>query len=146
MELKSNNQTNNQGIKQTNLRGTKQSIKQPNYQIKQTKDQSEKRELKLKQRHKGKQSQLLLKPTEVELGLQVGVEFDNFPVFLIMMPPLRHNLDTLKTPIMYHMDTLHKTYKQPANILQTLSRHPPDYGYPPDTNRKAGPVFLIEVR
>ena len=25
----------------------------------------------------GKQSQLLLKPTEVELGLQVGVEFDN---------------------------------------------------------------------
>ena len=24
----------------------------------------------------GKQSQLLLKPTEVELGLQVGVEFD----------------------------------------------------------------------
>ena len=38
MELKSNNQTNNQGIKQTNLRGTKQSIKQPNYQIKQTKD------------------------------------------------------------------------------------------------------------
>ena len=26
----------------------------------------------------GKQSQLLLKPSEVELGLQVGVEFDNF--------------------------------------------------------------------
>ena len=26
----------------------------------------------------GKQSQLLLKPTEVELGLQDGVEFDNF--------------------------------------------------------------------
>ena len=26
----------------------------------------------------GKQSQLLLKPTEVELGLQVGVEFDNY--------------------------------------------------------------------
>ena len=25
----------------------------------------------------GKQSQLLLQPTEVELGLQVGVEFDN---------------------------------------------------------------------
>ena len=25
----------------------------------------------------GKQSQLLLKPNEVELGLQVGVEFDN---------------------------------------------------------------------
>ena len=25
----------------------------------------------------GKQSQLLLKPTEVELGLQVGVELDN---------------------------------------------------------------------
>ena len=25
----------------------------------------------------GKESQLLLKPTEVELGLQVGVEFDN---------------------------------------------------------------------
>ena len=25
----------------------------------------------------GKQSQLLLKPTEVELGLQVGVKFDN---------------------------------------------------------------------
>ena len=25
----------------------------------------------------GKQRQLLLKPTEVELGLQVGVEFDN---------------------------------------------------------------------
>ena len=25
----------------------------------------------------GKQSQLLLKPTEVEFGLQVGVEFDN---------------------------------------------------------------------
>ena len=25
----------------------------------------------------GKQSQLLLKPTEVELGLQVGVEFNN---------------------------------------------------------------------
>ena len=28
----------------------------------------------------GKQSQLLLKPTEVELGLQVGVEFDNIKV------------------------------------------------------------------
>ena len=28
----------------------------------------------------GKQSQLLLKPTEVELGLQVGVEFDNIPL------------------------------------------------------------------
>ena len=26
----------------------------------------------------GKQSQLILKPTDVELGLQVGVEFDNF--------------------------------------------------------------------
>ena len=25
----------------------------------------------------GKQSQLLLKPTEVDLGLQVGVKFDN---------------------------------------------------------------------
>ena len=25
----------------------------------------------------GKQSQLLVQPTEVELGLQVGVEFDN---------------------------------------------------------------------
>ena len=29
----------------------------------------------------GKQSQLLLKPTEVELGLQVGVEFDNDQCF-----------------------------------------------------------------
>ena len=27
----------------------------------------------------GKQSQLLLQPTEVKLGLQVGVEFDNSP-------------------------------------------------------------------
>ena len=27
----------------------------------------------------GKRNQLLLKPTEVELGLQVGVEFDNSP-------------------------------------------------------------------
>ena len=30
----------------------------------------------------GKQSQLLLKPTEVELGLQVGVEFDDKQVLL----------------------------------------------------------------
>ena len=29
----------------------------------------------------GKQSQLLLKPTEVELGLQVGVEFDKKHIF-----------------------------------------------------------------
>ena len=28
----------------------------------------------------GKQRQLLLKPTEVELGLQVGVEFDNIMI------------------------------------------------------------------
>ena len=28
----------------------------------------------------GKQSQLLFKPTEVELGLQVGVEFDNIQI------------------------------------------------------------------
>ena len=28
----------------------------------------------------GKQSQILLQPTEVELGLQVGVEFDNCAV------------------------------------------------------------------
>ena len=30
----------------------------------------------------GKQSQLLLKPTDVELGLQVGVEFDKNSVWL----------------------------------------------------------------
>ena len=38
----------------------------------------------------GKQSQLLLKPTEVELGLQVGVEFDNDGIFhsWSMMGPL----------------------------------------------------------
>ena len=31
----------------------------------------------------GKQSQLLLKPTEVELGLQVGVEFDKITSLII---------------------------------------------------------------
>ena len=34
----------------------------------------------------GKQSQLLLQPTEVELGLQVGVEFDN------MIQPITHRM------------------------------------------------------
>ena len=33
----------------------------------------------------GKQSQLLLKPTEVELGLQVGVEFDKKQVCFEML-------------------------------------------------------------
>ena len=33
----------------------------------------------------GKQSQLLIQPTEVELGLQAGVEFDKNVVILILM-------------------------------------------------------------
>ena len=44
----------------------------------------------------GKQSQLLLKPTEVELGLQVGVEFDN----------KNYAVDTLSTNENYALDTL----------------------------------------
>ena len=35
----------------------------------------------------GKQSQLLLQPTEVEMGLQVGVEFDNNSVVALDIIP-----------------------------------------------------------
>ena len=35
----------------------------------------------------GKQNQLLLQPTEVELGLQVGVEFDNLETINIWSRP-----------------------------------------------------------
>ena len=38
----------------------------------------------------GKQSQLLLKPTEGELGLQVEVEFDNMRTLLLLKSV--HNL------------------------------------------------------
>ena len=43
----------------------------------------------------GKQSQLLLKPTEVELDFQVGVEFENrHPQNPLLLP-----LNMLKTPL-----------------------------------------------
>ena len=67
----------NSNKKQTNLRGIKQSIKQPNYQFKQTRTKVRNRNGNKNKDKEGEQSQLLLKPTEVELGLQVGVEFDN---------------------------------------------------------------------
>ena len=41
----------------------------------------------------GEQSQLLLKPTEVELGLQVGVEFDKNSGPLTLLPVDRMNGD-----------------------------------------------------
>ena len=44
----------------------------------------------------GKQSQLLLRPTKVELGLQVGVEFDNNILsqifFLVQHKQIRHRV------------------------------------------------------
>ena len=42
----------------------------------------------------GKQSQLLPKPTEVELGLQVGVEFDNMIASTLTFLLMKLFLDT----------------------------------------------------
>ena len=38
----------------------------------------------------GKQSQLLLQPTEVELGLNVGVEFDNSTLAIMNVFTIKH--------------------------------------------------------
>ena len=41
----------------------------------------------------GKQSQLLLQPTKVELGLQVGVEFDNTSFLMLIWFPTSSTSD-----------------------------------------------------
>ena len=100
----------------------------------------------------GKQSQLLLKPSEVELGLQVGAEFDKF---LFQTPskyfpntflrPPWNLLDTFQNPgtpdtFQIHIGPLADTFQTPSRhmrpflhvqirwgfLFQTPSKHLPD--------------------
>ena len=59
----------------------------------------------------GKQSQLLLKPTEVELGLQVGVEFDNIQYLFY-----RQSIDILSMLQMSLVNMFYTSYSYTPSI------------------------------
>ena len=68
----------------------------------------------------GKQSQLLLKPTEVELGLQVGVEFDNRKRNMLKMVWLSvWVLLSLISYITWHVSTQAISLEKSRSIVHT---------------------------
>ena len=66
----------------------------------------------------GKQSKLLFKPTEVELGLQVGVEFDKKEAVVdVLIPASGQHLPVIKVLVLHVQQVLQSWLEAEATQL-----------------------------